>query len=250
MRKERLDILLVKLGLTSTRQRAQAEIMAGNVLVNDTPATKASMVVPEDAPIRLKDTFPYVSRGALKLLHALDHYRVDVTGLVAADIGSSTGGFTEVLLERGASRVYAVDSGTNQLDWKLRNDPRVTVMENTNARHLDPAAFDPAPDIATVDVSFISVSKILPSLVPVLKPEARVIVLIKPQFELSPDKIGDRGLAPLEHHQTAIRNVLSAAEETGLEQSEVIESPVTGAKSGNTEYLVLFKKSRQPGKTE
>lgn len=241
MAKKRLDVLITERELASSRQKAQAEIMAGNVLVNETPVTKPGVQVDESAVIRLKDRFPYVSRGALKLIHALDHFHVPVTGRTAIDIGSSTGGFTEVLLERGASGIYAVDSGTNQLDWKLRSDPRVTVMENTNARFIDKVPFDPSPDLAVMDVSFISVTKILPALVRILKSPFHIVVLIKPQFELEKKKIGNKGLVKEEYRQEAVDSVLNFAVSIGLRTGEVIPSPIAGAKSGNVEYLTLFR---------
>lgn len=241
MAKKRLDILLAEKGLVSSRQRAQAEIMAGNVLVNDSPAVKPGMPVDDSAEIRLKDVFPYVSRGALKLIHALDHFNVPVKGRTAIDIGSSTGGFTEVLLERGARTVYAVDSGTNQLDWKLRSDPRVKVMERTNARHIDAIVFDPAPDLAVMDVSFISVTKVLPPLLKILKSPFDIVVLIKPQFELSKGKIGKKGLVKEEFRREAVDSVLAFALSAGLYAGETVPSPITGSKSGNVEFLVRFR---------
>lgn len=228
-------------GLAPSRQKAQGEIMAGNVLVNDSPASKPGMPVDPSADIRLKDRFPYVSRGALKLIHALDHYKIPVMGRTCVDVGSSTGGFTEVLLERGAVRVYAVDSGTNQLDWKLRSDARVTVLENTNARFIDKLAFDPVPDLAVMDVSFISVTKILPALVKILKKPFEIVVLIKPQFELDKGKIGKKGLVKEEFREEAARSVVAFAKSIGLRADETISSPITGSKSGNVEFLTRFQ---------
>lgn len=240
LEKQRLDLLLVELGLAESQQKALAEIMAGNVLVNDEPVVKAGFQVRTDASIRLKEKFPYVSRGALKLLHALDYFHADVKGKVAVDIGASTGGFTQVLLERGAVKVYAVDSGTNQLDWKLRGDARVVPMENSSARFIDQLIFDPRPEVAVMDVSFISITKILRPLTQILVPGFQIITLIKPQFELEKAKVGDRGLVAPEFRDEAVQTVLNYAISIGLKHSEVIESPITGAKSGNVEYLVQF----------
>jgi 23S rRNA (cytidine1920-2'-O)/16S rRNA (cytidine1409-2'-O)-methyltransferase len=242
MKKERIDVLLVRKGLVETRQRGQSEILAGNVFVDDTPVEKSGAMVNPDADIRLKEKFPYVSRGALKLIHALDYFQCDVSGKAAIDVGSSTGGFTQVLLERGARLIYAVDSGTNQLDWKLRTDPRVHVMEKTNARYLKPGLFDPLPEIAVMDVSFISITKILEPLAQVLRDGFFIIALIKPQFELSPSKIGAKGLVKEEYHSEAISKVIEYAQSIGLAASTVIPSPITGAKSGNIEFLVCLKK--------
>ena len=244
MAKKRLDLLVAELGLVSSRQKAQAEIMAGNVLVHETPVTKPGTAVDESAVIRLKESFPYVSRGALKLIHALDYFHVEAEGRTAVDVGSSTGGFTEVLLERGASKVYAVDSGTNQLDWKLRSDPRVVTLENTNARYIDRLTFEPAPDLAVMDVSFISVTKILPALVKVLRPPYEIVVLIKPQFELEKGKIGKKGLVKEEFREEAVESVVRVAASIGLATGETVESPITGSKSGNVEFLTLFRSGR------
>jgi len=238
--RERIDVLLVLKGIFPTRTRAQSEIISGNVLVNDTEISKPGTMVKLDSAIRLRDTFPYVSRGALKLIHALDSFHCEVGGHTAIDIGSSTGGFTQVLLERGASHVYSVDCGTNQLDWKLRSDPRVHVMENTNARDLVPSSLDPAPDFAVIDISFISLTKVLVPLCGVLKTPFTIIALIKPQFELEKAKIGRRGLVDENYRNEAITRVLDFAKSLPLKASEVITSPIKGAKSGNVEYLVKF----------
>jgi 23S rRNA (cytidine1920-2'-O)/16S rRNA (cytidine1409-2'-O)-methyltransferase len=238
----RLDTLLVARGLFETRQKAQAAILAGDVSVGGAAAVKSGMPVPADAGIVIKKRFPYVGRGALKLIAALDHFKLETAGKIAIDIGSSTGGFTQVLLERGASRVYAVDSGTNQLDWKIRSDKRVTAMENTNARYLKPEMFPDRPEIAAIDVSFISLTKILPPLKDIMTGDYSIVALIKPQFELERKKIGRRGLVAPEHRKEAVTKVLDFARGLGLEAGEVIESPVPGLKSGNVEYLALFRR--------
>ncbi len=239
--KERLDILLVREGLSESRQKAQAMIMSGDVLVNGTAITKSGTQVYEDSVITVKNKSPYVGRGALKLIEALDHYGINPKGLVCADIGSSTGGFTQALLERGAALVYAVDCGTNQLDWKLRQDPRVRVMENTNARFITPDMFDPRPQIAVIDVSFISLTKILGPVRGVLTGDFKIIALIKPQFELEKGKVGKRGLVSKENRQEAVDRVLAFAEGMGLRHRDVIESPIRGQKSGNVEYLAMLE---------
>ena len=240
MAKERLDVILVKKNIFESREKAIREIMAGNVLVNEKIVTKAGFLISEEDNIRVKEIFPYVSRGALKLKYALEYFNLDVTDKVALDVGASTGGFTEILLEKGAKFVYAVDSGVNQLAWKLRTHPRVAVMEKTNARYLDKIQFDPVPEVATVDVSFISVTKILPSLLNVLKHGFWIVVLIKPQFELEKQKILKGGVAKDEYRKEAIDKVLSFSTSIGLKTHAVIESPITGYKSGNIEYLTYF----------
>ncbi|MFN3660556.1 MAG: TlyA family RNA methyltransferase, partial [Brevinematales bacterium] len=188
----------------------------------------------------LKQSFPYVSRGALKLLHALDTFQLSPQGHITIDIGASTGGFTQVLLERGARLVYAIDSGTNQLDWKLRSDNRVICRENTNARYLSPKDFDPRPTFATVDVSFISLTKILPRLIDILIPPFTIICLIKPQFEFGPELVGEKGFVDPSHHPKAWEIVLKCAHELQLKSSQIIPSPITGQKSGNQEYLIAL----------
>lgn len=245
--KKRIDVLLVEMQLVDSRQKAQAEIIAGNVLVDTTPITKPGTQVSIHSDIRLKQKSPYVSRGALKLIHAIDYFHIQCDGLVAIDVGSSTGGFTEVLLKNNATLVYAVDSGTNQLDWKLRNDRRVVVMENTNARYIDQhdvvqTDFDPQPQIATIDVSFISLTRILLPLKNILPANSPIIALIKPQFELDKNHISKGGFVKPEHRQKAIKRVLKYAESIDLVASEVIESPIVGAKSKNVEFLCTFWK--------
>ncbi|NPV38731.1 RNA binding methyltransferase FtsJ like [Brevinematales bacterium NS] len=238
--KHRLDQFLVEQGIFPSRQKAQAAILAGEVLVNDQVITKAGHTVRENDHIRLKQSFPYVSRGALKLLHALDTFHLSPEGQVAIDIGSSTGGFTQVLLERGARLVYAIDSGTNQLDWKLRSDPRVICRENTNARYLRPEDFDPSPTFATIDVSFISLTKILPPLVTILAIPFTIVCLIKPQFEVGPELVGEKGFVDPSHHPKAWEIVLTCAHQLKLKTSQIIPSPITGQKSKNQEYLIAL----------
>ncbi len=238
----RLDVALVERGLFDSREKARAAILAGEVLVDETVVSKCGAPVKDGAVIRVKNKSPYVGRGAYKLIKALDEFGVDVSGRVALDVGASTGGFTQVLLERGASLVYAVDVGTNQLDWKLRSDPRVRSMERTNARELDPSVFDPKPSVAAVDVSFISVTRILESVLSVLEEGFVVIVLIKPQFELEASMISEGGFVKEHLRGQAVERVVSFARSLGLEASPVVESPITGAKSGNVEFLTAFRK--------
>ena len=195
MAKKRLDQLLVERGLAESRTRAQALIMSGNVLVGDKPVDKAGQAVPEEAEIILKGRdHPWVSRGGLKLAHALEAFDIDVAGLVAMDVGSSTGGFTDVLLTNGAARVYAIDSGTNQLAWKLRQDPRVIVHEQTSARILTATHVPEPVDIIVCDASFISLAKVLERPLTFAAPAARLVALIKPQFEAGREEVGKGGV--------------------------------------------------------
>jgi 23S rRNA (cytidine1920-2'-O)/16S rRNA (cytidine1409-2'-O)-methyltransferase len=240
--KERLDLLLVRRGLASSRERAQALILGGHVLVNDSPVTKPGTTVGTEAVIRLRrEESNYVSRGAHKLIAALDQFSVDATGREALDIGASTGGFTQVLLERGATRVYAIDVGHNQLDWKIRQDSRVVVLEKLNARYL---AFDQIGHKAGVivtDVSFISLERILPALPPFMDEKTDLIALIKPQFEVGREKVGKGGIVRSEEdRQAAVAKVTTFAETIGLERRGLIESPITGT-DGNQEFLAHWK---------
>ncbi len=242
MAKERLDVLLVKKGFFDSREKALRAIMLGNVLVNEHVITKAGFKVDENVEIRVKDKFPYVSRGALKLKHGIEYFNLDVKDKVAIDVGASTGGFTEVLLEYGARLIYAIDCGTNQLHWKLRTNPKVISMENTNARFLTKDMFSEKIEVAVIDVSFISLTKILLSVKNVLDDDFFILALIKPQFELEKEKISTGGFVKEEFRKEAIDNVLKYANSIGLNYSEVIESPITGYKSNNVEYLVCFKR--------
>ena len=241
MKKERLDLRLVTLGLASTRSRAQAMIMAGNVLVDDEPITKAGALVTVEALIRLKKKEdPYVSRAAYKLLGALDAFSISVKDCLALDIGASTGGFTQVLLERGALKVIALDVGTNQLHWEIRNDPRVVVMEKINAKNLTPAQLEYAPDLIVVDVSFIGLEAILPAIVEVMKPAGTVITLIKPQFEVGRSKVGKGGIVTDQvATQESIERIRQKALSLGLRRLGLIESPLKGT-DGNQEYLAAW----------
>ena len=242
-RKERIDKLLVARGHTDSRSRAQALVMAGVVLVGERRVDKPSEMVAEDAAIRIKGDSPearYVGRGGLKLEKALADFAIDPTGYACLDVGSSTGGFTDCLLQHGAASVTAVDAGTNQLVWSLRTDERVDVRENTNARELSPADFTAPFDLIVMDVSFISATKILGVLVPLLSPSGKIIVLIKPQFEVGRGEVGKGGIVKEpEKHERVVREVNDFAESCGLKVIGTIESPIHGAE-GNKEFLSAY----------
>ncbi len=237
--KIRLDRLLVERGLADSRQKAQALILAGQVLVNDQKVEKCGAMVNAKAPLRLlAEPMKYVSRGGLKLEDALDHFRIDPDGRFCLDIGSSTGGFTDCLLQRGAAKVLAVDAGTNQLDWKLRRDPRVVVLEKTNARYLTFRQIGTRVDLVSLDVSFISSTLILPMLPPLLESQADVLVLVKPQFEVGRHQVGKGGIVrDASLHQEALAKVSRKLLELGFSQLASTESVLPGA-SGNREYFL------------
>ena len=237
-KKARLDKLMAQQGLAESRQKAQALIMAGKVRVNGVPATKPGQQVDPGCDIQVSGTAcPYVSRGGIKLAAGLDHFNVDPSGWICADIGASTGGFTDCLLERGAARVYAIDVGYGQLAWKLRQDERVVVMERTNARHLKPGDLAPPIDLAVVDASFISLKIILPPLLPLFRDEARIIALIKPQFEAGREHVGKGGVVRDPRvHEEVVEGIRRYAEGLGLECGGVCPSPILGPK-GNREFL-------------
>jgi 23S rRNA (cytidine1920-2'-O)/16S rRNA (cytidine1409-2'-O)-methyltransferase len=237
----RLDRMMVERGLATTRQRAQAMIMAGNVLVNSLRIDKSGHPVSENADITVKgETLPYVSRGGLKLKEALSSFEVSVSGLVCMDVGASTGGFTDCLLQHGATRVYAVDVGYGQLAWSLRQDARVIPIERMNIRNL-PADMIPEPvDLASIDVSFISLKIVVPVVTKFMKPTARIIALIKPQFEVGKGRVGKGGVVRDPHqHQEVIDDLVCFFQEMGWAPHPVIPSPILGP-SGNREFLVLL----------
>jgi 23S rRNA (cytidine1920-2'-O)/16S rRNA (cytidine1409-2'-O)-methyltransferase len=239
--KERLDKLLFDRGLVKSRQQAQAMILEGEVLVNQQRIDKPGTRVDASASIRLKSIpQPYVSRGGLKLEKALEVFAQDVTGWICLDIGASTGGFTDCLLRKGAAKVYAVDVGHNQLDWKLRNDERVVVIEGLNARYLKFDNIGTTVDLITVDVSFISLTLILPALRPFTKAATHIICLVKPQFEVGKEQVESGGLVtdPQKHEQV-IEKVKSAAISLGYHVSGAIESPILGVE-GNKEFLLAL----------
>lgn len=242
--KKRLDLRLVELGLAESRQRAQALILAGKVRVGGQRADKAGTRVGVDLPIELMGgTLRYVSRGGLKLEGALADFQMDLAGAICLDIGSSTGGFTDCLLQAGAARIYAVDVSTAQLAWKLRQDARVVSVER-NARHLKPAHIGEAVELITVDLSFISVSKVIPALVPLARAGAEFLVLIKPQFELDRGDVGKGGIVRDPRlHERAIERVRRALEDAGLRVLGVAPSRVKGAE-GNQEFFLHARRER------
>lgn len=242
----RLDTLLVDRGLASSRERARALILAGSVRVNGQAASKAGAPITTDAEVTVVvPDHPYVGRGGVKLAHALETFSIIVTGRIALDIGASTGGFTDALLQRGASRVVALDVGHGQLDWKLRNDPRVDVIERVNARSLTLADLPPgrAPfDIITIDVSFISLRLILPVVPPLLRDTGDVVALVKPQFEAGRGEVGKGGVVRSEEvHARVLEEVTNAADALGLGRMGAIESPISGME-GNREFLVHLRR--------
>lgn len=240
MAKKRLDQLLVERGLVESRTRAQALIMTGNVLVGDKPIDKAGQAVAEDAAITVKGRdHPWVSRGGLKLAHGLEHFGIDATGLVAIDVGSSTGGFTDVMLTNGAARVYAVDSGTNQLAWKLRQDPRVIVHEQTSARILTAEHIPEPIDLIVCDASFISLAKVLDRPLSFAAPGARLVALIKPQFEAGREDVGKGGVVrdPAIHERVCQDVSAWLAARPGWRVLGITTSPITGPE-GNVEFLI------------
>ena len=238
-RKMRADQLLVERGLAESRARAQALILAGLAYAGDRKIAKAGDQLPADTAITLKGRdHPWVSRGGIKLAHALHQWGWDVADAVAIDVGASTGGFTDVLLSKGAARIYAVDSGTNQLAWKLRQDPRVVVLEQTNARYLTTDQVPEPIDLVVCDASFIGLSKVLAAPLALAKDDARLVALIKPQFEAGPQEVGKGGVVrdPLVH-QRVCQEVRDWVESIGWNVVDLIESPITGPE-GNIEFLI------------
>ncbi len=250
MPKSRLDQLLVARGMAQSRERARAMILAGHVTVTGVAAAKAGTMVAEDAAISIREPdHPWVGRGGVKLAHALSVFGIDVAGRVALDIGASTGGFTDVLLQRGARHVVALDVGHGQLDWKLRNDARVVVIEGANARNLSP---DDLPDglrafdLITIDVSFISLRHILPAARALLAAGGRIIALVKPQFEAGRDDVGKGGIVrDPAVHERVLADRIHEAHQIGLERVAVEPSPIEGAE-GNREFFLLLAAARPP----
>ena len=242
--KERLDVLLVKRGLAESREKAKAIIMSGNVFVGNNREDKAGSTFDETVEITVKgNTLKYVSRGGLKLEKAIEQYGVSVQDKICMDIGSSTGGFTDCMLQNGAVKVYAVDVGTNQLAWKLRQDERVVSMEKTNIRYLTRDQIDDDIQFASVDVSFISLTKVLGSARALLAKEAEMVCLIKPQFEAGKEKVGKKGVVREKSvHEEVIVNVMSFAKSIGFEVLNLDFSPIKGPE-GNIEYLMQIKKT-------
>lgn len=240
-KRRRLDLLLVERQLVASREEGRRRILAGEVLVSGQPATKAGNLIDNAALITLKAAAPYVSRGGVKLAKALKEFAIDVAGKNALDVGASTGGFTDCLLAHGAAQVIAVDVGYGQLDWKLRNDPRVVVLEKTNIRHLDGATLPFVPQLATIDASFISLKLILPKVRALIAADAAVIALIKPQFEVGKGKVGKGGVVrSAEEHQRVIEEIRQSAVDCDFQVLGVTESPLLGPK-GNKEFLLYLK---------
>ena len=241
MKKVRIDKLLLDLNLVPSRERGRALIMAGKVLVDETAVTKAGTPVDPAATVRIKgETCPYVSRGGLKLAGALDDLGIDVAGKIVLDVGASTGGFTDVCLKRGATHAYAVDVGTNQLDYTIRSDPRVFSLEKTNARELTPEMLPGPADLAVIDVSFISLTKVLPNVVACLAPDGAVLAMVKPQFEVGKKNVGKGGVVrdPV-LRKRAVDDVSANAAGLGLVETGRADSQITGPK-GNLETFVYF----------
>ncbi|MCG6947858.1 MAG: TlyA family RNA methyltransferase [Acidobacteria bacterium] len=243
-KKQRLDVVLTERGLAPSRSRAQALILAGRVMLEGAVESKAGTQVSEDAEIEIiEPDHPWVSRGGLKLVAALDAFSISPEGVDCLDIGSSTGGFTDVLLERGANRVIALDVGRGQLDWRLRNDPRVIVMEGVNARHLDTVDLPFVAALATVDVSFISLRLVVPALLPHLTSGAWLVCLVKPQFEAGREQVGKGGIVRDEPtRRRVIDETVRSLKDFGLALVGVVESPIRGQK-GNLEELAVFRRS-------
>lgn len=241
MARIRLDLALVQRGLVPSREQAKRLIMAGEVLLAEEPITKPGWLVRQDAVLRVKEPPRFVSRGGFKLEGALDHFGIQVAGWVAMDVGASTGGFTDCLLQRGATKVYAFDVGTNQMVWKLRSDPRVVCRENFNVRHLQPTDVPEQVDFIVGDVSFISLTLVLPGALSVLNPGGQALVLVKPQFELSREEVGKGGIVrEPELHQKACTRIQTFVESRPeLEWRSLVESSIQGT-DGNREYLAWF----------
>jgi 23S rRNA (cytidine1920-2'-O)/16S rRNA (cytidine1409-2'-O)-methyltransferase len=237
--KKRIDRLLVDRSLVESRERGQALILAGQVLVNGQKQDKAGALVPDDAEVRiLGEVLPYVSRGGLKLAAALQQFEIPVDGKVALDVGASTGGFTDCLLQHGAQKIYAVDVGYGQMAWKIRQDPRVVTIERVNIRAMEPSLVPELVDIAVIDVSFISLEKVIPSILQFLRPGADLVALIKPQFEVGKGLVGKGGIVRDDIIRSAAREkVLLFIQGQSFDVKGVIESPIKG-QDGNVEYLV------------
>jgi 23S rRNA (cytidine1920-2'-O)/16S rRNA (cytidine1409-2'-O)-methyltransferase len=236
--RQRADRLLVARGLFESRARAQAAIAAGHVTADGVTVRKASDAISSAAFIEAQPEHPYVSRGGVKLAAALDHFRIDVAGRICLDVGASTGGFTDVLLSRGAAKVYAVDVGFGQLAWKLRQDSRVVVLERTNARHLTAREIPEPVDLVTCDASFIGLETVLPAGLALAKPRARLVALIKPQFEVGPDRVGKGGVVrDSDLHREVCERISAWIAAQGWEVAGVVESPLKGPE-GNTEFLI------------
>lgn len=242
--KERLDKLLVDRGMVESRERAKALIMEGNILVNKLRVTKSGTMLDTNAVIELKGGWnPYVSRGGLKLEAAIEHFHIKLEGVIAMDVGSSTGGFTDCMLKQGARKVYCVDVGYGQLAWQLRNDPRIVLLERTNIRHLEKEKIADAVGLATIDASFISLQKVIPKVTEFLQPGGEILALVKPQFEVGKGEVGKGGIIRDDDKRMGAVNAVKAfAEETGLLIIGLFQSPVKGQK-GNIEYFLYMRRN-------
>lgn len=247
VKKERLDVLLVEQGFFESRENAKRHIMAGIILVNDMPVDKPGTKIPADARLRIKGhVMPYVGRGGYKLEKALRYFHLPMEGIVMADIGASTGGFTDCALQNGAAKVYAIDVGYNQLDWKLRQDARVVNLEKTNIKDVTLDTLGEPVDMIATDISFISVLKIMPAARSILKPDGRMVILIKPQFEAGRDKVGKGGIVrDPSVHRDVIEEVFRRAAEEGFMTDGLTWSPIKGG-SGNIEFLALLRRMPEP----
>jgi len=242
-KKQRLDLLLVARGLVENQDQARRLIMAGEVMVNNTVHDKAGERLPIDAELRVRNSLPYVSRGGLKLAAALDEFQIDVAGLIAVDVGASTGGFTDCLLQRGVARVYAIDVGYGELAWKLRIDARVVAIERTNIRHLAHLPANTLADLAVIDASFISLALVLPATLRLLTAQAQIIALIKPQFEAAKEDVGKGGVVRDQSiHRRVLQDVVAIAHQLTLSVAGLTVSPAPGP-AGNIEFLVWLRHS-------
>ncbi len=245
-KKERLDLLLVERALAQSREQAKRLIMAGEVLVNEVVRDKPGQLIASDAAIRVRNQLPYVSRGGQKLAAALDDFALDVTGLTAIDVGASTGGFTDCLLQHGAATVYAVDVGYGQLAWKLRNDPRVVTLERTNIRNLQQLPDQVLADLAVIDASFISLALVLPATLRLLGTTSQIVALIKPQFEAGREQVGKGGVVREPSvHRAVLEENYALATKLGLTMLDLTISPLIGP-AGNVEFLVWYQRAAVP----
>ncbi len=243
-KKVRLDKLLVKKGLVESKEKARAVILEGNVLVNGTVIDKAGALVKSDVDLTLENKMPYVSRGGLKLEHAIKEFKIDVNGKVAMDVGAATGGFTDCLLQHGAKKVYAVDVGYGQFSWILRKDEKIILLEKTNIRYLDRDLVPDKIDIASIDVSFISLLRVIPNVIEFLITNGEIVALIKPQFEAGRKDVGKGGVVKNEKKRLeVIEKIKSESQKMGLAVKGVTKSPIKGPK-GNVEYFIYLKKNR------
>jgi len=249
LNKERLDVLLVNRGLFDSREKAKTSIMAGVVFVNDKREDKPGIKVDIDSNIKIKENIhPYVSRGGLKLEKAIKVFGIDLGGKIALDIGASTGGFTDCMLKNGASKVFAIDVGYGQLAWELRNDERVVCMERTNIRYVEPENLGTLADFSSIDVSFISLKKVIPVAVKLTKEDGEILCLIKPQFEAGRDKVGKHGVVrDIKVHEDVVKDIIGFCLDTGLKVKGLDYSPIKGPE-GNIEYLVYL--SKKEGNTD